>query len=331
MKLRVGIVGLGSVWETRHRPALRALSDRLEVRAVCDPVGHRAALAAQELGAVAVDGVRDLAHREDVDALVLLSTEWYGSLPIIAACEATKAIYCAATLHLDPEEARQVKRRVEQAGIAFVAELPCRQAPATLRLKELIATHLGPPRLLFCHRRHPAPDLAATDDGTSMRRLVEVVDWCRYVVGQEPTSVVGVAHNDVNGASGDYQMMSLDFSTQSPGSGAVAQISCGQYIPSAWQEAIGFRIPAAMQVACERGVAFIDLPATLIWFDAAGRHMESLEHERPVGEQLLLSFYRSVNSLVRDTSSLEDAYHALHIALCARQSHQEGRRIAMSG
>lgn len=328
LKLRVGIVGLGADWETRHRPALRALSDRFEVRAVCDPVGHRAVLAAREFGAAAVDGVRVLAEREDVDAIVLLSTEWYGALPVVAACEAGKAIYCAATLNLEPQEAREIKSRVERAGIAFVAELPCRQAPATLRLKELIATHLGEPQLLFCHRRRPTPE-TGNYGHTAMRHLIEVVDWCRYVVGRDPTSVIGVAHQAGDGAGDDYQMMSLDFAQDHAGGGAVAQISCGQYIPSAWHEAIGFRIPAALQVACERGVAFVDLPATVIWFDAAGRHMESLEHERPVGEQLLLNFYRSVNSLVRDSSSLEDAYQALNIVLSARQSHQDGRRVEL--
>ena len=38
MKLRIGLIGVGTHWETRHLPALRALSDRFEVRAVCDPV-----------------------------------------------------------------------------------------------------------------------------------------------------------------------------------------------------------------------------------------------------------------------------------------------------
>ena len=42
----------------------------------------------------------------------------------------------------------------------------------------------------------------------------------------------------------------------------------------------------------QRGIAFVDLPATLVWFDEAGRHQESLDSERPVGEQLLTHFYR---------------------------------------
>ena len=128
----------------------------------------------------------------------------------------------------------------------------------------------------------------------------------------------------------DYQMMSLDFSdSECPGSGTIAQISCGRYVPPHWQEAITYRPLPALQVSCERGIAFVDLPATLVWFDEAGRHQESLESERPVGEQLLTQFHRSVTSLVRKTNDLEDSYKALMIVEQARRSQQEGRRMAL--
>lgn len=334
MKLRVGLVGLGSDWETRHRPALRTLSDRFEVRAVYEQVGLRAEQAAREFNAVAVNGYRALACRDDVDAVLVLARQWYGTLPILAACDAGKAVYCASGLDLDPIAALRIKQRVEAAGVAFMAEFPCRQAPATLRLKELIATRLGAPRLLFCHRRKPA------DDGADSHRrkpepprlldLIELVDWCRYVVGGEPTSVFGMTHNKVAGFPDeeDYQMMSLDFSQLGPpGTGPVAQISCGRYVPAKWAEAVAFRPPAALQVACEHGIAFIDLPTSLIWFDTAGRHQESLDSERPVGEQLLSQFHRAVTSLVRNTSSLEDAFRALTVVTQAQQSCLQGRRM----
>ena len=106
-------------------------------------------------------------------------------------------------------------------------------------------------------------------------------------------------------------MMNVDFSARGrPGTGRAAQISCGTYMPVQWEEAVTFRPPPALQVACQNGIAFIDLPSTLIWFDRAGRHQESLDSERPVGEQLLAQFYRSVTSLVRNPSGLEDAYRA---------------------
>ncbi|MEX0711409.1 MAG: Gfo/Idh/MocA family oxidoreductase [Pirellulales bacterium] len=340
MKLRVGLVGLGHAWEVRHRPALRALGDRFEVRAVCEQISLRAQQAARDFGAQAVDGFRALAERSDVDAVLMLAPQWYGCLPILAACDAGKAVYCATTLEIDLEQARRVKERVEQAGIAFMSEFARRQSPATLRLKELIATRLGPPRLLFCHMRRPAEDppgasgrLGIPSSPTS--DLIELVDWCTYVVGHNPTSVIGLQHSGLIDAAAkaledDYQMMSLDFSRGGPpGTGPTAQISCGRYMPAAWQEAVAYRPPAALQVACEQGIAFVDLPTTLVWFDKAGRHQESLDSERPVGEQLLAQFHRSVTSLVRNTAGLEDAYRALVIVQKSRQSHAVGQRVML--
>ena len=342
MKLRVGVVGIGSAWKSRHGPALRALSDRYEVRAVCEPVAHRAEQVARELGATLVDGFRAMSRREDIDAILLLSARWYGALPILAACDSGKAVYCGAAIDLEDSQARKVKQRVEESGIAFMAEFPCRHAPATTRLKELIATHLGQPRLVFCHQRRGAEASGGKSSRSHIHELVEVVDWCRYVVGREPTSVQGTFHRakldgaKLDGAkpgeiNDDYRMMSLDFSdADSPGSGVIAQISFGEYIPADWREAVSFRPPAAMQIACENGTAFIDLPSSLIWFDHAGRHMESLDSERPVGEQLLCDFHRAVTSLVRNTASLEDAYRALSIVLTARESNVEGRRMPVT-
>ncbi|HWA98443.1 MAG TPA: gfo/Idh/MocA family oxidoreductase, partial [Pirellulales bacterium] len=241
------------------------------------------------------------------------------------------------SMELDMSQAQLIKERVERAGVAFMAEFPRRQSPATLRLKELIATRLGNPRLLFCHSRVPveqhgsAASAKSSIHSSPTSDLIELVDWCTYVVGRPPTSVLGMRHKAAGDVlEDDYQMMSLDFSGPGePGTSATAQISCGRYMQSSWHEALAFRPPAALQVACEKGIAFIDLPSTLIWFDSFGRHQESLESERPVGEQLLSQFHRAVTSLVRNTSSLEDSYRALAVVLQARASHAQGKRMPL--
>jgi predicted dehydrogenase len=335
MRIRVGLIGLGDAWQVRYAAALRALADRFEVRAICDQVRHRAEQAAEEFQAEAVDGYQVLARREDIDAILVLSPHWYGELPILAACDSGKAVYCAAGLDLAPDASEHIKQRVEESGIAFVAEFARRQAASTIRLRELIASQLGRPRLLFCHHRSLAAQPSTVGLGghtapVAARYLIEQIDWCRYVVNQPPTAVTGILHQKDEASGEDYQMMSLDFSSKDkPGSGAIAQISYGRYIPQGWEEAVNYRPLPALQVSCERGIAFIDLPATVVWFDEAGRHQESLESERPIGEQLLTHFYRQVTSLVRHTSDLEDAYQAIRILQAARRSHQEGRRIEL--
>jgi len=335
-KYRLGVIGLGDTWQQRHAPALHALTDRLEVRAVCDQIAHRAELVVEQFpDAVVVDGYHELASREDVDAIMILSPQWYGALPVMAACDSGKAIYCAAGLELESGEVDAIKGRVEQSGVPFMAEFSRRYAPATLRLKELVATRLGSPRMLFCHQRSarwaaaqkPWEDSPRT---TSIRDLVGMVDWCYYIVDRPPTAVTGLMHVDNNSPEEeDYQMMSLDFSRgdSPPGGGPIAQISCGHYMPAEWKEAITYRPMATLQVVCQRGVAFIDLPATLVWFDETGRHQEALESELPVGEQLLRHFHRVMECPRHAKNDLEDACRSFSIVQSARESHRLGRRI----
>lgn len=334
MKLRAGIVGLGRTWESRYLPALRTLADRFEVRGVCEEVSHRAERAARELGAIPVDGYRALAARDDIDVILCLADQWYGVNPILAACSEGKAVYSAISFPLEAREASLLRERVDASGIAFMAELPRRHAPATIRLKELIATRLGKPRMLFCHRRVAVEQQSGPtrrDRGSESRDLMELIDWCGYVAGTPPTSVMAVRHAEAE-ASGldDYQMMSLDYSVGGgTGTGCLAQISCGYYIPQQWEEAVTFRPPAALQVACEHGIAFVDLPSSLVWFDTAGRHLESLESDRPVGEMMLSQFHRMVTSLVRHISGLDDTLFAMQVVSAAANSQREGLRIRL--
>jgi len=367
MKIRLGLIGLGEAWNNRHAPALRSLGDRFEVRAVCEQVAHRAKQVADEFGATTAGGFQALLRREDIDAVLMLADQWYGPLPILAACEHRKAVYCAACSDLSISEADMICRQVDESGIAFMAEFLRRYTPGTLRLKELIATQLGEPRLLFCHQRLGLDCNDQKLNGryiahSPRRELIELVDWCRYLVAKEPTCVTGLMHpvpaNNVpannetesNQAApspttpsptalsidglpldgNDYQAIALDFSDPgSPGTGPLAQISCSRYLPARWHEAINYRTPADLQIVCKRGVAFLDLPTTLIWYDDAGRHQEFLDNERPVGEQLLTHFFRAVTSLVRDRTDLEDACRSLMIVQQARQSSIDGRRIIL--
>ncbi len=373
MKLRVGLIGLGDHWQTLHRPALRMLHERFDVRAIYCSVAKLAENAVAEFQADPVDGCQAMVSRDDIDAVLVLEQSWLKHLPALAACSHGKAIYWAGCLDFDPVADAEFRRSVEDSGVAFMASFPRRFAPTTLRLKELIATHLGPPRLLFCHKRlslleqqtrlsrrgdptdpirsrqHESGGKDHASDAahgyvearaTMRNQLIELIDWCTYVVGGRVESVMSA--NCDFASPWDYRALSLRFSnpittatssTTSDASGnpgtATAQVSCGNYIPAKWQEAIGFRPPAAMQVRCENGVAFVDLPGTLVWFDDAGRHQESLESESPVGDKMLAQFHRAVTSLVRNLSGLDETFQASAILRAAEQSSEHGQRITI--
>jgi predicted dehydrogenase len=349
MKLRIGLIGLGDLWQTRYRPALRMLDDRFDVRAVFSTISKLAESTASEFEADPVDGYHALLGRCDIDAVLILKQCWLGWLPALAACRAGKAVYWGAGLDFDPLRQHSVRHAIEDSGVSFMAELPRRFAPATLRLKELIATHLGPPQLIRVHRQQIREEAKRTVPATPCRpndsELVELVDWCRYIVGESPNAVTSVCHDP------DYQTLLLGFDQPPPakrvqlrtagtprrsGNGAedllpqvTAEITTDYSLPARWKEAANFRAPASMKVHCQNGIAFIDLPSGLVWFDDAGRHVESLETESPVGERMLRQFHRSVTSLVRDLGGLIDAYDAATVVQAARESHEQGRRIKL--
>ena len=207
MKLRIGLIGLGEGWQTRHRPALRMLHDRFDVRAVFSPVAKLAENSASEFQADAVDGYRTLVSRCDIDAVMVLQGSWLGWLPILAASEAGKAIYWAGDLDFDPDTDQHIRETIEKSGVAFMAEFPRRFAPATLRLRELIATRLGAPQLIFCHHRTPCKDSNSRGAQTKKDRseFIELIDWCRYVVNREPTNVASTAHQRPASSDGPDQ------------------------------------------------------------------------------------------------------------------------------
>ena len=336
MKIRIGLIGLGDQWQTMHRPSLMKLADRFEVRAVCCEIAQLAVNVAREFGATPMDGFRALIEREDIDAVLALSPDWVGPIPLVAACEAGKAVFSATALDISKDQIQEIRERIDQSGAAFMSELPRRYCPSTLRLKELIATRLGQPRILFCHQRMSAEEQSNRRRRgeycpLTWRHLMEQVDWCCDLIGQYPISVTSEIHEQ-HSENRDvfYQMVNLQFAGKDGEVGAMAQMSIGHYIPERWSDALSFRRPSNLQVSCEKGVAFMDLPHTLTWFDNGGPHTESLESDLPMGERMLDQFYRNVTSLVRRPNDLDAAYHTLMIVNAAHESAREGRRISLN-
>lgn len=313
------------------------MRERFQVVGVYNSVHALAENCARDLDATPYASFREMMEEPSLDAVMVLEDDWYRLMPVLAACDYGKAVFCGAEIDLASATAAEMKSRIRSAGIAFMTELSRRFAPATLRLKELIATRLGRPRLLFCHRRMVCDTKSPRSDVDclevrSQRELVELIDWCSYIVGKNPDWVQGIKHlSPASPNTSDYQIFSLGFGTPEQDPQAIlAQISCGAYIPSIWHEAITYRPPAAIQVCCEKGVAFVDLPSTLVWFDDAGRHQETLDTELSVGQQMFIQFHRAVTSLVCNSSDLDDACRAVDILEMANKSMMEQSRVRLS-
>lgn len=340
-RLGIGVVGLGRLWEARHKPALARLAGRVEVRAVYDQVARRAAIEAAQLGCAAAEGLTELVDRPDVEAVYLVTPQWFGLHPIELACARCKPIYCALPVAGEPEALAEVAPVIGAGGTPFVPELARRLYPATVRLRELLATTLGPPRLILGFNRlqgfdrygQPGPTTQIAPAPLAVDPGSYLLDWCRFVVGAEPVSVQGTAarllpagegegHGHAPAPESDFEGFTLTFD-----GGAVAQVAFGRYHRGAWGDASKFLPAPGFQVFAERGAAWVEMPDRIQWTDARGAHEERLPMEPTVGEALNDQFHRHLRGEAAAAPTLADALATARLVAALRRARAEGRAV----
>jgi predicted dehydrogenase len=340
VRLRVGVIGLGRLWEARHKPALARLRDRFEVTAVYDQVHRRAEVEAAQHGCAAVEGLSALVGRPDVDVIYLMTPQWFGLHPVELACDARKPVYCALPLAGSLDELWRLAQRIEASGILFMPEFARRFYPATLRLKELLATTLGAPRLIVGHTRlfgfdrygHPGPTTQMTPAPLLIDPGSFLLDWCCFLFQGEPVGLQGCESSvlpdadDAATSGPDFESFIAEFE-----GGGVAQISFGRYHRTAWGDATRFLPPPGFQVYAERGAAWVELPDRIQWSDAGGTHEERLPLEPTVGDVLNDQFHRLVRGDHSLAPTVRDALTAALRVAEIRRSQQEGRKIVRPG
>jgi predicted dehydrogenase len=335
VRLRVGVIGLGRLWEARHKPALMKLRDRFQVTAVYDQVMRRAELEAAQLGCRVAEGLTALMERPDVDVIYLLTPQWFGLYPIQLACSHGKPIYCALPLASSPEELEALAVQVESSGVPFMPEFARRFYPATLRLHELLATVMGPLRLilgqnrLFGYDRYGQP--GPTTQMAPAPLLIDpgsyLLDWCSFLFQSQPSAVLGNAGVVLPaacepGTVSDFESFVVDYP-----SGGMAQIAFGRYHRSAWGDATRFLPQTGFQVYAERGAAWLELPDRIQWSDPGGTHDERLPLEPTVGEAFNKEFHRLVRGEPSMAPTIRDALAVAHCVADLGRSQEEGRKI----
>jgi predicted dehydrogenase len=300
--MQLGIIGLGRHWQTRYKPALRALRDRFQVRLVCDEVQQRALAEARRLGCAAAVGPTELLHSDAVEAVLLADAQWFGLWPLELACRLGKPVLCGDDLLAEEPDLDRLQRQVRESGLAAMAGLAPRHAPVTARLLDLLAGALGPARGVSCDfflPPRPAVPLA-------------LLDWCREVLDAEPVSVLAAGTDD-----GRFTSLLLEFPDDRR-----AQLT-------GWRAGAAGHAPR-LRVVTERGWAAADLDGRLRWADADGRHSHT-PCGGPSAEAVLLdAFLHAVGSGQAPRPSLADACRLRTWLGAAERSRSEGARAAIA-
>lgn len=202
-KIRVGIIGAGGISEC-HIAGYKAL-DRVELHAVCDISGERAAGCAEKYGISHVfEDYRELLKLDELDAVSICTSNDIHAPAAVAALRAGKHVLCEKPMALNTNEALQMEKAERESGKLLMIGFVRRFGNDTAVLKDFIDNGaMG--EIYYAKasylRRNGCPggwfgDRKRSGGGPLIDLGVHVIDLVRYLMGRpRAVSVTGAAFN----------------------------------------------------------------------------------------------------------------------------------------
>jgi UDP-N-acetylglucosamine 3-dehydrogenase len=201
-KLRVGVIGCGSIAQHRHLPEYKA-NKNVELVAVCDSNEERAREVAEKFGAEAYTSFEELLKNAEVDAVSVCTPNYLHAPISIAALNAGVHVLCEKPMATSTEEAEAMIAAAKASGKKLMIGHNQRFVPSHQRARKLIAS--GEIGKIYSFRTafgHGGPEGWSVDGKESwffqkdkafvgaMGDLgVHKTDLLRYVLGEEIVEV----------------------------------------------------------------------------------------------------------------------------------------------
>ncbi len=136
-KVKVGVIGCGSIAKHRHLPEYHA-HPNVDIIAVCDCVPERAQAVAQTYGAKAYTDYIDLINQEEINAVSVCTPNALHATMTIAALGAGKHVLCEKPMAATLDEAEQMNQAANQSGKMLMIGHNQRFVPSHKKAKEMI-------------------------------------------------------------------------------------------------------------------------------------------------------------------------------------------------
>ncbi|HEX3721933.1 MAG TPA: Gfo/Idh/MocA family oxidoreductase [Nitrolancea sp.] len=211
-RLRVGLIGAGTIANSAHLPAIARLHEELELVAIADVRPEMAELAAKEYGAEAwYSDYRELLARKDIDFVDICTPEFLHAEQVAAAADAGKHIHCEKPMSSTVAEADSMIEAARRNGVKLMIGHSRRFTPRYQQIRASIERgEIGEVRLVRENERRAMsmynvmnrwsgywtpegnlPWIASAQFtlGAAMTNAVHETDLARWFAGQDGASV----------------------------------------------------------------------------------------------------------------------------------------------
>ena len=189
--MKVGLVGCGLIGKRRADVVRQSPGDELVI--VADVDEGRATSLAREMGCLATTHWQDVVARDDVDAVIVSTTNNWLAPISIAALQSGKHVLCEKPPGRNPEEARQMMQAARANGRKLKIGCNHRHHPGVWRAKELFDRgNVGEPLFIRCRYGHGGrpgydeewradPEIAG--GGELLDQGIHAIDLFRWFLG----------------------------------------------------------------------------------------------------------------------------------------------------
>lgn len=211
-KLKVGVIGCGSIAKFRHLPEFAA-NKHVEIVAVCDIVEDRAKAAAKKYDAKAYTDYKDVLANDEINVISVCLPNNLHAPVSIAAANAGKHVLCEKPMATSREEAEQMIEAAQKNGKKLMIAHNQRFVSSHQKAKELITS--GEIGKIYSFRTvfgHGGPEGWSVDGRDSwffhkeaafigaMGDLgVHKTDLIRFLLGEEVVEVAGFVETSAKG------------------------------------------------------------------------------------------------------------------------------------
>ena len=252
-RLRIGVIGTGTIANSAHLPAIVQLRDELELVAVADVRPDVVQDVAKRFGAQhAYTDYHELLARPDIDMVDICTPEFLHREQVVAAAQAGKHIHCEKPMASSVAECDAMIAATRAAGVKLMIGHSRRFTRRYQLIREAIAHgEIGEVRLVRENERrsfvrtpprpgrvdHWSPEggrpwLASPQYtfGAAMTNAVHETDLARWFAGQDAASVYAAEHvNDPESEVPDFITYTITFRNGAVGAAEVVNTLPAQY------------------------------------------------------------------------------------------------------